>query len=330
MPEYLSKHRVLRTGDLDESRVAMAKIWGDHTARPTTRMPFATAVNHARIGRAGLTFLNRPTPLLIESQSNCHCYSIGFHDTGACQHKVDGQTVVSTPDTAVIWSPGRDLQIVSEGQRLLSLSLPRRGVEEGLHVHGLELSQGGQATPSIDPTSGSGSALRSLCRWAAREVDKPDTPLTSGPAAHHLEETLLTLFLQSLVRHMPPTAARYGDMLGRIKLSDLESWIEANLCDPISVETLASIAGVTPRAVQMAFRRHRDCTPLEFVRDARLRRIRQEILLHGPEASLTEIALDHGFLHLGRFALAYRRLFGERPSDTRQGSRATPRRPADG
>jgi AraC-like DNA-binding protein len=308
----------------------MSGIWGDHKVMPTTRMPFATVVNHARMGQAGLTFVDCRTPLLIECVSDCDAYTIGFHDEGRSRHTVGGHTAVSAPDSAVIWSPGDDLRIASEGARTLCLSLPRRGVEEGLDVQGSGLLRHGRPAPPIDPRIGAGAALHSLCRWAAHELDKPYTPLLSGPASQHLEQTLLTLFLQALASRNPTTAAGRCEMLGRIRLSDLESWIEANLCDPISVETLASIAGVTPRAVQMAFRRHRDCTPLEFVRDARLRRIRQEILLHGPEASLTEIALDHGFLHLGRFALAYRRLFGERPSDTRQGSRATPRRPADG
>jgi AraC-like DNA-binding protein len=32
--------------------------------------------------------------------------------------------------------------------------------------------------------------------------------------------------------------------------------------------------------------------------------------------SVTEVALDHGFLHLGRFSEAYRKRFGELPSQT--------------
>lgn len=32
--------------------------------------------------------------------------------------------------------------------------------------------------------------------------------------------------------------------------------------------------------------------------------------------NVTQTALDHGFTHFGRFSVAYRQMFGERPSDT--------------
>jgi len=66
MPAYLSHYRFLRTRDLDESRAVMSGVWGEHKVTPTTRMPFATVVNHAQIGQAGLTFVDCRTPLLIE------------------------------------------------------------------------------------------------------------------------------------------------------------------------------------------------------------------------------------------------------------------------
>jgi len=31
---------------------------------------------------------------------------------------------------------------------------------------------------------------------------------------------------------------------------------------------------------------------------------------------VTRVAIDNGFWHMGRFAVAYRALFGERPTDT--------------
>ena len=35
-----------------------------------------------------------------------------------------------------------------------------------------------------------------------------------------------------------------------------------------------------------------------------------------PVRNVTELALDYGFLHLGRFSASYRQQFGELPSDT--------------
>jgi AraC family ethanolamine operon transcriptional activator len=38
----------------------------------------------------------------------------------------------------------------------------------------------------------------------------------------------------------------------------------------------------------------------------------------GSRESIMRIAHDHGATHLGRFAANYRRLFGEKPSETRR------------
>jgi len=35
-----------------------------------------------------------------------------------------------------------------------------------------------------------------------------------------------------------------------------------------------------------------------------------------PGASVTQIAMNHGFFHLGRFSKVYREQFGEKPNDT--------------
>ena len=37
-----------------------------------------------------------------------------------------------------------------------------------------------------------------------------------------------------------------------------------------------------------------------------------------PAATVTTVAMRFGFVHLGRFAAEYRRMFGEIPSETRR------------
>jgi len=44
--------------------------------------------------------------------------------------------------------------------------------------------------------------------------------------------------------------------------------------------------------------------------------VRQALLHADSEASVTSIASDAGFTHLGRFAILYRSRFGESPSET--------------
>jgi hypothetical protein len=59
--------------------------------------------------------------------------------------------------------------------------------------------------------------------------------------------------------------------------------------------------------------------PITFLRRKRLGDVHTALLMGGPATTVKEIAVEHGFLELGRFAGAYRRLFGELlPSRTLQ------------
>ena len=61
-------------------------------------------------------------------------------------------------------------------------------------------------------------------------------------------------------------------------------------------------------------------SPGQYERLRRLNLVRTALRRADPEtASVTEIAKQHGFSELGRFAVAYRLLFGEAPSITLHG-----------
>jgi len=93
-------------------------------------------------------------------------------------------------------------------------------------------------------------------------------------------------------------------------------WLNSRLDGPVQLETLAAVAGVRPRTLEVHFRLYLGTTPLGWVRRTRLARIRQQLLAAGDGASVTEVAVANGFSQLGRFAAQYRRQFGELPSQT--------------
>jgi transcriptional regulator GlxA family with amidase domain len=152
-------------------------------------------------------------------------------------------------------------------------------------------------------------------RWVANEIDENPSLLNSA-AAMHLETGLESLCLRCL---LGASGCQRLDCqpIGKLELADLELWIYAHLDQPISIEFLAEKCDCSIRSVQLAFRKHRDCTPMQFVRQARLWAVRRK-LREGAEQGvmISEIAFDCGFPHLGRFAQHYRETFGEAPSET--------------
>lgn len=95
-----------------------------------------------------------------------------------------------------------------------------------------------------------------------------------------------------------------------------EMFIEAHACDALRLEDIAAAANVPARTLLDGFRRFRQTSPGRFLRDIRLDRSRASLLSPHGEASVTAIALEAGFTHLGRFARDYADRFGEKPSQT--------------
>ena len=99
------------------------------------------------------------------------------------------------------------------------------------------------------------------------------------------------------------------------KLQQLEAYIKARLFAPISLADLARAAGVSPRTLHLLCHRHRGVAPMELLRNLRLDAARQR-LLSERSSSVTDVALEFGFGHLGRFSAYYRSRFGELPRQT--------------
>jgi AraC-like DNA-binding protein len=98
-------------------------------------------------------------------------------------------------------------------------------------------------------------------------------------------------------------------------------WLRRHLSEPVQLERLADIAGVRPRTLETHFKMFLGTTPLGWVRRMRLARARQQLLHASVKATVTDVALGNGFNQLGRFALQYRKAFGELPSATIQRSK---------
>jgi transcriptional regulator GlxA family with amidase domain len=84
------------------------------------------------------------------------------------------------------------------------------------------------------------------------------------------------------------------------------------------VEALAALTNSSVRSVFHAFKEYRSYSPMNFVKQVRLRRARQMLVIPSDELSITNIALICGFGNLGHFANDYFNVFDEKPSATRK------------
>ncbi|RBY77975.1 AraC family transcriptional regulator [Blastococcus sp. TF02-09] len=160
-------------------------------------------------------------------------------------------------------------------------------------------------------------------RWRAtsRFVDdllaEPATaasPLLLGPATRLLAATALTVFPNTLVTDAAPADsvdAHPGTLRRAV------AFIDADCDRDISLADIARAAYVTPRAVQLAFRRYLDTTPTAYLRTARLAQAHQQLrdATPGDGLTVTAVAARWGFTP-SRFTEHYRAAYGVLPSHT--------------
>ncbi|MEY0229815.1 helix-turn-helix transcriptional regulator, partial [Providencia huaxiensis] len=95
----------------------------------------------------------------------------------------------------------------------------------------------------------------------------------------------------------------------------VQEYLEAHAHEPITVEQLAHIAGVSLRSLYAGFKEFLDISPMQYLRDLRMERVRAE-LLSGEATNVTGVALRWGFAHMGRFSAEYKKRYGETPSQS--------------
>jgi transcriptional regulator GlxA family with amidase domain len=84
----------------------------------------------------------------------------------------------------------------------------------------------------------------------------------------------------------------------------------------LSLSDIYKEASVGPGMIRFAFRVVHGRPPRRFFHDERLQAVRADLGRAPAGLTVTQIAMSHGFVELGRFAAQYRAAFGENPSAT--------------
>ncbi|WP_406840490.1 helix-turn-helix transcriptional regulator [Streptomyces sp. AHU1] len=142
-------------------------------------------------------------------------------------------------------------------------------------------------------------------------------PLIASTGSQMLAASVLTAFPNTA--RTEPTAQDRGDAHSAT-LRRAVAYIDDHAAEPLTVADIAAAAHVTVRALQYAFRRRLDTTPLAHLRRARLAHAHHELrAAHPGDTTVGHIAARWGFAHPGRFAALYRAAYGRHPSDTLRG-----------
>lgn len=139
----------------------------------------------------------------------------------------------------------------------------------------------------------------------------------SSQTVQQVQEQYTRIIATKMLTLLDNNVSRLVPEQGAANFERILQFIEDNLKQDISVEQLAQLAHSSPRSLYALFERHTGTTPKSFIRQKKLEQI--HCSLSDPASrvrNITEVALDYGFLHLGRFSESYKSAFGELPSET--------------
>ena len=137
--------------------------------------------------------------------------------------------------------------------------------------------------------------------------------------AVRVSESLLHARIRAPDDHMRLALGRHMGVR-HPRLAKIVEAMHRNMEDPLSLERLALIGGISRRQMERLFRAHMKDTPAGLYLKLRLDRARQ--FLEQTEMRVVDVFLACGFASAPHFSRAYRLRFGLAPRDDRRGLRA--------
>jgi AraC-like DNA-binding protein len=274
----------------------------------------------------GLSFVSRDGASLVVNGTTPGSVMVGYNRSSG--HRVflkdpDNHSLVSCLSGAIeIETEGVTLTLVSGQSALVGPCVRRTTTRPGTAGIMAAIPNGLLRGTKMPPGRNvcrdeTGSAARAMRGYIAELDCRPGLTKES-----RLVRSWEALLVDSFVASLDGLAAQAPHApTGALSLAHVvraEEIMRAELGGPFSVVELAERLGVSARALQYAFERHRRAPPRQVMTQFRLDAARARLTRPMAGDSITGVSLDLGISNVGRFATAYRERFHELPSETLQ------------
>lgn len=174
-------------------------------------------------------------------------------------------------------------------------------------------------SPTLDWNNGLAASLKYQLEFVLREFERADGVADNAVALATTTDFLVALALRSVRHNYTDHLERDGSGATPAYVRRAEEFMRAHCAEPIRIVNVAAAAGCSVRTLGNLFRHFRGITPLEALHRIRLEHAHAELRLGanaGNGVGVATVARRYGFTNASRFVVAYRRRFGETPSDT--------------
>ncbi len=304
----LKGHRLFESTDIEETRARISAVMQPHDLRPIgsagrlqAHMDF---VDLAGLGLGSIKF----GPMRVKASYLEDYHLIILCRRGAAVLRAGRNDIILDQRHGAYLPPGAPLDVeFSDDCEQFVLKIGG----------GLFRKHTGLSNPKLH--SAIDLAQPELQSWARvlwSVTGRPDLSREHGKIAIDYQRLLLGLLVNAASQQSTDTS------VAPYTVKRAEAFIHENASRAICLADIADAADTPARTLLSSFRRFRHTSPMAYLRDVRLDRVRERLADRDCTASVTTVALEEGFGHLGRFSREYGERFGEKPSETFRFSRS--------
>jgi len=312
----LRRHVVLHTKNLAESRSLTSHIWSKHTSRVIGGGAFESTISRLPLGRSWLCHVDCRSPMHVSAKGNRAKIIVYLPLAGSMKISVAGTKFSAVPGGLALIPAATPMEFRATPIRCILLEIPASKLQRELCALGCK--DGAIPPMAWNPGAAGARDIARTLEFVLEILSREDSGEKSPVFLRHLELLAVGCLAEAV-------AARNGASLpaqhiGRVSPDEMREKIADSLHVNCGNAELAAYAGLTTRALQQQFLKHFNTTPATYVQEQRLAAARKALRDPGTKKTVTRLASDLEFHHLGRFSTAYRRKFGESPSATLAGS----------
>ena len=312
---------ISNTKSFIDANHCLNKIIGPHELIDTAdQQPLDFKFNGAQYNAMIMGELTYGKSIIFKTNkmNNMHYYCITRPKCGTPIFKKGQQTFYATQNNAAIVSPNEKFEIILEQdciQSFISISKPllentlsniiSKPILEPIYFENIMFGDNDKV-----------SAWWNL----VENFISSEHPYHFNPLFHEIRTDLEQILIKSLLLAQPHNYSH--EIYKKYSEQDPEyfkialDYIHHNICDPIDIDDLEKITGISRKILANIFKKKLNITLQSYIRYYRLQCIYNDLSKSNKDTNITSIALKWGISHLGRFSGEYKKLFGESPSNT--------------
>lgn len=323
----LENFPLIATDCVEKAQFALSRqLTALKVIRVSDQNNFRLQMNGVRIGCTSLLFNRFGSYTRIRSEQPGDAVIFVFGTDINSRFTLDGKPVVVSPHKAAIVAPSQQVDVERpENSEILVL---RASMSDLLHHFQIQIDRHHRGSiffeHSVMMKEGPAGRAKAMVINLINELKANDLILKNPDLVKGYEDMLLNVLLDLPHRDRAKLYENRRNHFAPGIVRRAEEYMRAHLSESVTITDLLLLCSCSRSVLFAAFKNARGYTPMEFLTEQRLQSAREKLLRPYLAKSVSSIALECGFVHLGRFSGLFRSRFGESPSETLQKKRERP------